>query len=116
MMKKTLPKISVIVLVAVILLTTGCNPFHQDPEQTVTITVTSISKDDKREEVLEILKGMTGGSGHTMSVRTENDQLIIKLSPITDVQGFARRINFGHVEKVDNRTILIEYVKYKPFI
>lgn len=103
-------------IMAVLLLSLGCNPFRHDPEQTVLIEISPITGQAERDEVREILTGMTDGSGHTMTTRTEGDLMIIQLSPVRDVQAFARRINFGHVTQIEGRTVRIEYVKYKQSI
>jgi len=116
MMTNYIRKLSCILIILAILLLPGCNPFKHDPEETVTIEISSISKSTEREEVLEILRGMTDTAGHRMSIRSDGDKMTIILSPVSDVQAFARRINFGHVVKIDDRTVKIEYVKYKEFI
>lgn len=108
--------LSCLLLITACLLFTGCNPFKQDPEKSVTMEISSITESSEREEVMEILRGMTDGSGHSMTVRSDRDTMTVTLSPVSDVQAFARRINFGHVDKIDGRTIKIEYVKYKKFI
>lgn len=94
----------------------GCNPFHTDPETTVTIKIFPVTKSKDREAILEILRGMTDKPGHTMSVKLDGKTMHITLSPVNDVQAFARRINFGHVQEVKNRSIIIEYVKHKEYI
>lgn len=109
-------KISCLLIIVAILLLPGCKPFKLDPEETVTIEISSISKNIDREEVLEILRGMTDTAGHRMSIRFDGDTMTVTLSPVNDVQAFARKINFGHIVKIDGRTVKIEYVKHKEFI
>ena len=92
-------------------LNVGCNPFAHDPEQTVHIEISSITEQAERDEVHEILKGMTEGSGHVITTKRDRDTLLIKLSPVRDVQAFARRINFGQVTEIEGRTVRIEYIK-----
>lgn len=89
----------------------GCNPFEHEPELTVHIEISSITEQSERDEVREILKGMTDGSGHVMTTRRDGEILLIKLSPVHDVQSFARGINFGHVTEITGRTVRIEYIK-----
>ena len=97
-------------------LLTGCNPFHTDPETTVTLTISPVSKSKDRDEILEILSGLTDKPNHTMSVRMDGETMHITLSPVRDVQAFARQINFGQVQEVKDRSIIIEYVKHKEYI
>lgn len=94
----------------------GCNPFSHDPEQTVIIEVSSITRNSDRQEVLELLKGMTDNASHSMHIESDRDSMRITLSPVSDVQAFARRIKFGHVTKVKNRTITVEYPVQEIFI
>lgn len=102
-----------LVLFAAVLLTQiGCNfKFEHDPAKTVTIEITGISNDADRDKIDETLKGMTDGSGHMLTSTWTGDKTTINLSPVTDVEAFSRKINFGKVTEVDGRTVKVEFVE-----
>lgn len=105
-----------LLLIPALLLLPGCNPFSRDPATTVTVEISPITREGERQEVAAILSGMTGGTGHTMTIRTSGDKMTVMLSPVRDVQAFARRINFGHVERIRDRTIFIQYAPAREYI
>ncbi|MEQ8788304.1 MAG: hypothetical protein RIC55_18490 [Pirellulaceae bacterium] len=69
------------------------------PEQTVKIQVTGADA-DAYDEITEKIKTMTDGGGH-MTYRLNNT---ITLAPVTDLQAFADKIDFGTVTEVDEET------------
>jgi hypothetical protein len=87
-------------------LTVGCS---QDPATTVTLEITGISAESDREKVAETLKEMTDGSSHSMRSTYSGDQLTISVSPVSDVDAFAEKIDFGEVTSVNGRTIQVTY-------
>jgi len=105
-----------LLLIPALLFLPGCNPFSHDPEKTVIIEISPITRNSDREEIAEILSGMTDGSGHTMTIRTNGDKMTVRLSPVRDIEAFARRINFGRVERIEDRTITIHYAPSREYI
>ena len=84
----------------------GCN---QDPGVTVTLEITGISDQDDRKDLLETLKGMTDGSSHSMTSNWSGDRMTIKLSPVSDVDAFVKKIGFGTVTDVSGRTVKVDF-------
>jgi hypothetical protein len=48
--------------------------------------------------------------------RYDDRLLSVKMYPVTDVEAFSRRINFGTVTDVSDRTVKVQYAKrrYSP--
>ena len=100
------------IAIAILLIHSGCNlKFEHDPEKTVTIEITGSMTDDERDQIGEILKGMTDGTSHMLTSSWAGEKATIKLSPVFDVEAFSRKINFGKVTEVDGRTVKVEFVK-----
>jgi hypothetical protein len=100
------------IVAAIVLCLAGCGiSFEHDPAKTVTVVITGISADADREEVGETLKGMTDGSSHLMTSSSSGTTMTVKLSPVSDVEAFSRKINFGEVTEVDERTVKVDFVK-----
>jgi hypothetical protein len=97
-------------LVALGLTATGCN-FKHDPAKMVTIVITGISADADIERVKETVKKWTDGNSHLMTTNHDGGTLSIDLSPVTDVDAFVKKINFGEVTAVDGRKISVTYKK-----
>lgn len=93
----------VCLLVAPIVIT-GCT---YGPEETVTIEITGSLDEAQQEEITEKLKTMTEGSGHSLSTMSSGTTTTITLAPISDVQAFADKIDFGEVTAVEGRTVKI---------
>lgn len=72
-----------------------------DPQQTVTIEISGVADADAREQIQEKLKGLTDSSGHSMSTSTSGDTMTVKLAPVSDVEAFAEKIDFGKVTDTD---------------
>jgi uncharacterized lipoprotein YajG len=90
-------------LIAVLLLA-GCS---YGPEQTVTIEITGTMDDAEQDQITEKLKTMTDGSGHSMSSFSSGNSMTIELAPVSDVQAFADKIDFGEVTAVEGRTVKV---------
>lgn len=84
---------------------TGCSSYG--PEETVTIEITGTLDDAKDEQITEKLKTMTDGSGHSMSSFSSGTSKTIELAPVSDVQAFADKIDFGEVTAVEGRTVKV---------
>ena len=93
-----------------VLLGSGCRMEH-DPATMVTVEVTGIADDAARDEVVEILKGMTDGNSHLLTSTWDGQTMAVQLSPVADVSSFSRRINFGKVTEVNGRTVKVDYVR-----
>lgn len=105
----TTPALALLCLTA--LLSSGCSlSFEQDPATTVNIVISGIEGEDARQEVKSTLEDMTDGSGYMMSTSIKGSTMSITLSPVSDVDSFVKKINFGKVKNVEGRDIEIDYV------
>lgn len=100
------------VLVACLLLlcaVPGCVKF--EPDKTVLIEVTNLEEAD-RTEVTEILKTMydEDAGAKRSEARYDGHVLTVKMYPVSDIEAFSRRINFGTVTEVSGRTVKVRYV------
>lgn len=91
-------------LLVIPIVITGCT---YGPEQTVTIEITGTLDDAQQEEITEKLKTMTDGSSHSVSTMSSGNSMTITLAPVSDVQAFVDKINFGEVTAVEGRTVEI---------
>lgn len=89
----------------------GCVKF--EPDKTVLVEVTGLIAEADRDEVLEILKTMydKGAGAKRSQSRYAEGLLTVKLYPVSDVEAFSRRINFGTVTDVSGRTVRVQYVR-----
>ncbi|REJ68510.1 MAG: hypothetical protein DWQ31_07915 [Planctomycetota bacterium] len=95
-------------IVTLALLTlSGCN---FDPATTVNIEVSGVTASEQSERITEALKGMTDGGGHKMTSSRSGEVLSVRLSPVSDVEAFSKKINFGEVTEVVDRTVKVKYV------
>lgn len=106
-------RIQIISLICLALLTVGCGlSLEQDPSETVNIEISGISAEPDRKEVQEALQGMTDGNGHSLRSNYSGNRMSISLSPVKDVDAFAKKIHFGTVTDVDvaSRTVKVDFV------
>lgn len=91
----------------------ACSGCEMDPAVTVHLEISGISDDADREDIHETLEGMTDGSGHMYSSSYAGDTMYINLSPVSDVEAFSKKINFGTVTEVDaaTRTVKVDFVQ-----
>ena len=87
----------------------GCD-LGRNPEKTVTVEIIGIRVDTDRKRVLETLKSMTEGSGHYVTSTSSGNSMTVKVSPVSDVQRFSKRINFGKVTEVEGRTVKVDFL------
>ena len=80
---------------------------QSNPATTVTLEITGSLDEDDREDLQEKLKEMTDGNSHSMSTFSSGDKMTINLSPVSDVEAFVQKLDFGEVTEVDGRTIKI---------
>jgi hypothetical protein len=94
----------------------GCVRF--DPDETVLIEVTGVIEEADRAEVLEVLETMYDKDAGAKRLQSRyNDRLLsVKMYPVSDVEAFSRRINFGTVTDVSGRTVKVQYARrqYSP--
>jgi hypothetical protein len=103
---------ALLVLAVILLAHSSCNfSLKHDPAKTVTVEIIGVDNEDDRDEIRETLKGMADGSSHLMTSSSSGEKMTVKLSPVSDVQAFSRKINFGEVTQVDGRTVRVEFVK-----
>ena len=100
------------VIAGSLLIPGGCNfSLVHDPAQTITLAITGVAAEKDRDAIRETLAGMTDGSSHWMTTSTWGDSMTVQLSPVADTKAFARKINFGEVSDVEERTIRVEFVE-----
>ena len=112
-MPTVLRRLQPCLLLLAVVISGGCNiNFEQDPAETVTVEISGISDEADRESVQETLTGMTDGSNHFYTSSYSGDQMSISISPVSDVEAFAKKINFGNVTNVDvaSRTVTVEFI------
>jgi len=80
------------------------------PGNTVTLKITGVEDDATEDAITDKLQTMTDGN-HSMSWFKMGGVLTVELSPVKDVEAFVRRIDFGTVTKVEERTISVEVSK-----
>lgn len=100
--------------VAALLLGTvgGCGiSLEQDPATTVKIEIVGVDDDADRESIKEDLTELVDGSSHSMTSFSSGDNMTVSLSPVTDPDTFSKKIEFGTVTSVDDRTIKVEISK-----
>ena len=113
MMSYTHSIVSGLVLVSLTLVgLAGCDlSFNRDPATSVTVVVSGIESEESRQAVKSTLEDMTDGSGHMMSTSIRGSTMTTTVSPVSDVDSFLKKIDFGTVTNVDGRNI---DVTYKP--
>jgi len=90
----------------------GCNiSLEQDPAETVNLEISGISQEADRKMVQEKLQKMTDSGNYLFTSSYSGNKMSISLSPVTDVEAFATKIDFGNVINVDvaNRTVEVEF-------
>jgi hypothetical protein len=79
-------------------------------EQTVTIRITGLKDEETRKYVLDRLPTLLGGKSHSQRSSTRGNVTTVTLAPVTDVQAFADKIEFGEAT-VSGRTINLKITK-----
>jgi len=85
-----------------------------DPNTIVTIVIAKNLPNTDRDRVMEQLTELVKGLADVDITSTVKDNVTtIKVSPVTDLEGFAKKIKFGKTTKVDpkTRTITVELNK-----
>lgn len=89
----------------------GCElSLNHDPATSVTVVISGIDSDESRQTVKSKLEETTDGAGHMMSTRVSGSTMTPTVSPVSDVDAFVKKIDFGTINKMDGRNIEVDYV------
>ena len=100
-----------LVLPVLLIALSGCgNPLEFDPATTVILKITGVEDEAEKERIKEKAKELVleRVAWQKSSMSQHAETLMIKLSPVKDVQGFADRITFGKVTAVDGNIIHVK--------
>ena len=88
-----------------------------DPTNSVTVEVINVTSGKSADEILRSLKGTLDPDGYSR-VRSsyKGTTLTVDLEPVKDVEDFSKRITFGRVVSVKDRTVKIIYGSAGEFI
>ena len=89
----------------------GCgNPFEFDPATTVLLKLSGVEGDAEKERIGEEAKELVleKSTWHMIQTSEHNDTVMIKVSPVEDVQDYALRITFGEVTSVEGNTVFVD--------
>ncbi len=96
----------------------GCNrdqpvPAKAGPDATVTVEIVANISDGQREQIREKLEGMLDAPRSSVSLKHTHigNKLTFELSPVSDVQAFVKKIDFGKVTEVKDRSVKVELGK-----
>jgi hypothetical protein len=84
--------------------TVGC----ESPDRTVTLALRGIDNDRTWDILLTIVPKLADEDNYSLSCSWDQSHSYISLSPVRDVEGCARKIRFGKVERIDGRTIYVQ--------
>ena len=94
---------------------TGCRMQH-DPSKMVTIEISGIPDGKESERVLERIdeaqkqsKKWTDGSSNVMNWNGTGQQMTVEMAPVSDVDAFVKKLDFGRVTAVEGRKIKVVY-------
>lgn len=107
-----LRRMSAVFLVASAVGLSGCGSSAE--EHTVTLKISGVRDSDHRDQITSRLPGLVEGSSHSMSSSWTGETMTVELSPVENIDGFARRIDFGAARVVGPRTIMVEVPAEKP--
>ena len=100
-----------LVLPVLLIALSGCgNVLEFDPATTVILKITGVEDEAEKERIKEKAKELVleRVAWQKSSMSQHAEALMIKLSPVKDVQGFADRITFGKVTAVDGKIIHVK--------
>ncbi|OUT55987.1 hypothetical protein SV7mr_23790 [Stieleria bergensis] len=108
---KPVQSVFVVAALAMALGITGCSiSLDHDPEKSVTVEITEIPDQATNDELPEKLTEMVeGGSSMMTSFSSGTSSLTVTLSPVPDANEFAKKIDFGEVNEVKDKTIKVTY-------
>jgi HEAT repeats len=77
-------------------------------DKTITLEITGIPDDNTRKYILDKVPSLADkGSKQSFSSRSKGNTLTITMSPVGDADAFAKKIDFGTVDKIDGRVLSI---------
>ncbi len=81
----------------------------ENAADSITIKITGIPDDAAEDAITDkLLEMMDVGS---MDWTTVDDVLTVEITPVKDVEAFARKIDFGKVTEVKDKTITVQVAK-----
>jgi hypothetical protein len=93
----------------------GCRLQH-DPSKMVTIEISGIPDGKESERVLERIdeaqkqsKKWTDGSSNVMNWNGTGQQMTVEMAPVSDVDAFVKKLDFGRVTAVEGRKIKVVF-------
>jgi hypothetical protein len=88
-------------------------PITYGPDQTVYLVIGGLPKDNGQTVAAlhDKLKTMTDGGPLKMRMRTLRTAVSVTLAPVKDPEAFAKKVDFGTVTSVENRTLKITFTK-----
>ena len=102
---------NVLLMCLLLTLIGGCgNPFKFDPATTVILKLSGVDDDAEKKRIEEEAKELVleKSTWHMIQTSQHNDTVMIKVSPVEDVQDYADRITFGQVTSVEGNTVFVE--------
>ncbi len=107
-----------LVLVVISTLAVGCSqsgpprpPEKPFPPETVTLLITGVDTAEGRRSLNKELGQITDTPGNfrTKMNWATGQPLTVLLTPVSDPEAFAKRVDFGTVDKIEGKTIHITY-------
>jgi predicted Zn finger-like uncharacterized protein len=78
------------------------------PDRVVTVRVAGVGDEYTRDAAYDKLEALiSGGGGYAMASSSNGDRMTVKLSPVSDVQAFSQKLDFGTVRSVQGRVITV---------
>ena len=108
----TMPKVWQLasVLMFIGLFNSGCEGMFEGPLAFVRIRIVHPVDDSQIEQLKKKLSALAdGGRAQSVSVTTSNKKTSITIGPVEDAQGFANKIDFGEVARVEGREIYFSF-------
>jgi hypothetical protein len=104
-----------IVTAVLALASSGCRLQH-DPAKTVSIEITGLPDStegeklrDRIDEAQKKSKKWTDGSSNVITWNAAGQQMTIEVTPVSDVDAFLKKIDFGEITAVEGRKIKMAY-------
>ncbi|PQO38926.1 hypothetical protein C5Y96_03380 [Blastopirellula marina] len=93
----------------------GCGAPADEPlgPEEIRLKITGADSDEARDAIQTALEDISDLPGnHNTSMRWATGQpLTIKFGPVADPAKFAERVQFGKVDKIEDRTVFITYTQ-----
>jgi hypothetical protein len=82
--------------------------FGDDPDKTVRLEIIGVTDDAAEDAIKQKLQNMTDGSGYVLTCSRIRTTLTANLAPVSDVQAFIRKIEFGTITNIRGRRIVVQ--------